>query len=200
MAYNSRGNAFLSGSEDGQMYLWRHELEWSPYKLETDSERCPSKFDVSTTCWTCDDRYALCSIGKNNASPGDCSIHVWDSKNLKRVHVLQFHHFNISILKAHPFDPRIVISGSRDGRLAVWDVVRGVVLSSHDNLGYLEGVQAPVDLLDGSFSPNGDKFVCGDLWGNAITFGFCENYPPESKAPPTQFFDTDFHALTRYPS
>lgn len=76
--------------------------------------------------WNCDDSLVITSVNDN-------SIKVCDSKEGKLLHVLSGHQKGVFVLEAHPFDPRLLLSGSFDGTLILWDVVGGVSLKAFFN-------------------------------------------------------------------
>ncbi|XVE67875.1 hypothetical protein DITRI_Ditri09bG0023100 [Diplodiscus trichospermus] len=69
-------------------------------------------FDV---CWIKEDTYIL-------TASGDQTIKVWDAQKKKCTGVLTGHTGSVKCLSSHPTNSDLVISGSRDGSFAIWDL------------------------------------------------------------------------------
>ncbi|KAL4378204.1 hypothetical protein GQ457_02G011980 [Hibiscus cannabinus] len=69
-------------------------------------------FDV---CWMKDDSHIL-------TASGDQTIKVWDVQEKKCIGVLMLHTGSVKCLSSHPTNSDIVVSGSRDGSFAIWDL------------------------------------------------------------------------------
>ncbi|WKA04355.1 hypothetical protein VitviT2T_022403 [Vitis vinifera] len=72
-------------------------------------------FDV---CWIKDDTCIL-------TASGDQSIKVWDAQEKKCTGMLMGHTGSVKSLCPHPSNPDLVVSGSRDGSFAIWDLRGG---------------------------------------------------------------------------
>ncbi|KAK9272145.1 hypothetical protein L1049_002516 [Liquidambar formosana] len=71
-----------------------------------------SIFDV---CWVKEDTHIL-------TASGDQTVKVWDAQEMKCIGVLLGHTGSVKSLCSHPTNPDLVVSGSRDGSFALWDL------------------------------------------------------------------------------
>ncbi|XVF16355.1 hypothetical protein REPUB_Repub10bG0024400 [Reevesia pubescens] len=69
-------------------------------------------FDV---CWIKEDTCIL-------TASGDQTIKVWDAQEKKCIGVLTGHTGSVKSLSSHPTNSGLVVSGSRDGSFAIWDL------------------------------------------------------------------------------
>ncbi|XP_022741170.1 denticleless protein homolog [Durio zibethinus] len=69
-------------------------------------------FDV---CWIKEDSHIL-------TASGDQTIKVWDVQERKCSGVLMLHTGSVKCLSSHPTNSDLVVSGSRDGSFAIWDL------------------------------------------------------------------------------
>ncbi|EXC20336.1 Denticleless-like protein [Morus notabilis] len=69
-------------------------------------------FDV---CWVKGDTQIL-------TASGDQTMKVWDVQEKKCIAMLMGHTGSVKSMYPHPTDPEIVVSGSRDGSFALWDM------------------------------------------------------------------------------
>ncbi|TYH64471.1 hypothetical protein ES332_D07G269800v1 [Gossypium tomentosum] len=69
-------------------------------------------FDV---CWIKEDSHIL-------TASGDQTIKVWDALEKKCIGVLMLHTGSVKCLSSHPTNSDLVVSGSRDGSFAIWDL------------------------------------------------------------------------------
>ncbi|KAH1080687.1 hypothetical protein J1N35_020448 [Gossypium stocksii] len=69
-------------------------------------------FDV---CWIKEDTHIL-------TASGDQTIKVWDAQDKKCAGVLMGHTGSVKCLSSHPTNSDLVLSGSRDGSFAIWDL------------------------------------------------------------------------------
>ncbi|KAG8489776.1 hypothetical protein CXB51_017937 [Gossypium anomalum] len=69
-------------------------------------------FDV---CWIKEDSHIL-------TASGDQTIKVWDALEKKCIRVLMLHTGSVKCLSSHPTNSDLVVSGSRDGSFAIWDL------------------------------------------------------------------------------
>ncbi|XP_051122888.1 uncharacterized protein LOC127245846 [Andrographis paniculata] len=66
-------------------------------------------------CWIKDDANML-------TASGDQSIKVWDTQEKTCIRALMGHTGSIKSISCHPTNQDLVVSGSRDGSFAVWDI------------------------------------------------------------------------------
>ncbi|KAL4363806.1 hypothetical protein GQ457_04G033550 [Hibiscus cannabinus] len=69
-------------------------------------------FDV---CWIKEGTHIL-------TASGDQTIKIWDAQDKKCTGVLMGHTGSVKCLSSHPTNSDIVVSGSRDGSFAIWDL------------------------------------------------------------------------------
>ncbi|XP_050383595.1 uncharacterized protein LOC126800295 [Argentina anserina] len=69
-------------------------------------------FDI---CWIKDDSQIV-------TASGDQTVKVWDIQEKKCTAVLIGHTGSVKSLSPHPTNPEIIVSGSRDGSFALWDM------------------------------------------------------------------------------
>ncbi|KAL8097734.1 uncharacterized protein LOC141686990 [Apium graveolens] len=101
--YNSRFSTTSSstfGQNAEKAKLW----EWAAHDNAI--------FDI---CWIKDDKNIL-------TASGDQSIKLWDAEEKKCLGVLLGHTGSIKSICSHPTNHDIILSGSRDGSFALWDL------------------------------------------------------------------------------
>lgn len=82
-----------------------------------DNFCCPS-------VWT--RRLSVCSMRMQIiAAVTDNSVRVWDAYTGVLLHRLSGHSRAVHVLEAHPWQPGLVLSGSYDGTLNIWDIAAG---------------------------------------------------------------------------
>ena len=91
----------------------------------------------------------------------------------------------VFVLKEHPYDSRLMLSGGYDGRAFLWNIVTGEPI--------LQIMNTPgTKIIEGSFSKDGTHVVIADTQGYFSMFG--------SGPPPAclkeQFFVRDYDQLT----
>ncbi|KAM0945844.1 putative transcription factor WD40-like family [Dioscorea sansibarensis] len=69
-------------------------------------------FDV---CWIKDDSHIV-------TASGDQSIKLWNAENRKCMGILAGHTGSVKSISPHASNPDIIVSGSRDGSFALWDL------------------------------------------------------------------------------
>ncbi|OMO69356.1 hypothetical protein COLO4_29103 [Corchorus olitorius] len=80
-------------------------------------------FDI---CWIKEDTHIL-------TSSGDQTIKVWDAVEKKCTGVLMGHTGSVKCLSSHPSNSDLVLSGSRDGSFAIWDLRCKINSTSRSN-------------------------------------------------------------------
>ena len=196
LQFSNRSLRFVSGSKDGTAHIWYYEKqEWKNIQLKM-SERLPhepvvdevelKKIKVNMVGWNCDDSFVLTSASDN-------SLRVWDSKTGKLVHSLREHKDDAFVIEAHPFDPRLVMTGGHDGYIIVWDISRGAVVNKYNNLIEGQGMGA---IYDAKWSRNGQTITTSDSHGHMAIIGFGDKKRHE-RVPEQVFFHTDYRPLVR---
>ncbi|KAI3503475.1 hypothetical protein L1887_31918 [Cichorium endivia] len=90
-------------------------------------------FDV---CWIKDDTTLLTACG-------DHSIKLWDSQEQKCIGGLIGHTGSVKSISTHPVNNDIIVSGSRDGSFALWDLRNSKRRRSHFSI-------SPIDIVHGA--------------------------------------------------
>eukprot|EP00939_MAST-03C_sp_MAST-3C-sp1_P000195 g195.t1 len=176
---------------------------------------------VTFAVWTCDGKYVVTSQGEqsrsssnNNASRSDDDassssneIRVWcgtTGRLVRRLVLGQGPLGIVWILRAHPVDPRVILSTGDDGRVALWDIERGVQIWSWINryrgeqapllggLGLTHG--DPVALADANFSADGTHFAVSDKQGRWSIFT-TGSEKPYALAMDEQYFRDDYSPI-----
>ncbi|KAJ0692638.1 putative transcription factor WD40-like family [Helianthus annuus] len=120
--YNTRVN-FPSSSTSAENAEKARKCEW----LAHDN----AVFDL---CWIKDDTNLLTACG-------DHSIKVWDSQERKCLFALTGHTGSVKSISAHPSNHDIIVSGSRDGSFALWDLRSFKSTRAHSNTLTIKTVQ-----------------------------------------------------------
>ncbi|RWS23747.1 bromodomain and WD repeat-containing protein 3-like protein, partial [Leptotrombidium deliense] len=197
LQFSNIGFRFVSGSKDGTANIWWFERqEWKSHLLNM-SEKLPGqpssdesdlkvKLRVNMVCWTCDDAYVITAVS-------DHSLKLWDSNTGKLVAIFKAHDDDVFVIEAHPFDPRVFLSGGHDGQIILWDVVQRKKIKTFIN--QIEG-QGQGSIFDCKFSPDGQFIASTDSHGNLTIYGFGSN-DRYKKVPKEVFFHTDYRPLIR---
>ncbi|KAJ3011578.1 Bromodomain and WD repeat-containing protein 3 [Thoreauomyces humboldtii] len=163
-----------------------HAIEEGPVLMEigtsagivTPAESAAEAVDgVTAVCWAADD----CRIA---AVLSDFIIRVCDPTSGGMLCTLQGHTKAVYHLDAHPTDPNVLLSGSYDGQIILWDIARGSKLR---NIAFGD------PLLGASFNVEGDLIGVVDMSGQAHFVGIAaEPYG----MPFEQFHGCDFDAVS----
>ncbi|KAJ0433150.1 putative transcription factor WD40-like family [Helianthus annuus] len=119
--------------EDGYVCLYNTRFKFSDSATRAENAEKARKcqwlahdnaiFDV---CWIKDDTNLLTACG-------DHSIKVWDSQERKCLLALTGHTGSVKSISAHPSNNDIIVSGSRDGSFALWDLRCAKSTRAHSN-------------------------------------------------------------------
>ncbi|XP_059642541.1 uncharacterized protein LOC132284445 [Cornus florida] len=145
--------------EFGYVSLYNTRLEFpsfSSYQENSEKARvCEwvahdnAIFDV---CWIKEDTSIL-------TASGDQSIKVWDAQEKKCIGALMGHTASVKSVCSHPTNPDVIVSGSRDGSFALWDL-RGSGKFCIDSFAAVHGAH---------ISPNGKRTRRGKAASMSIT-------------------------------
>nr|XP_043608556.1 denticleless protein homolog A [Erigeron canadensis] len=108
--------------EDGYVCLYNTRLKFSSLSTSAENREKARVFEwlahdnaIFDVCWIKDDTNLLTACG-------DHSIKVWDSQEKKCIEVLTGHTGSVKSISGHPSNNDIIVSGSRDGSFALWDL------------------------------------------------------------------------------
>eukprot|EP01134_Creolimax_fragrantissima_P007321 CFRG7321T1 len=137
---------------------------------------------VSMVCFNSDDTMVITAVG-------DYTVKIWNASTKEHTHTLLGHIGLIYVLEPHPTDPNVVMTAGHDGRLILWDIVRGCCLKmlwNHD-----EAMQYNESFADGRFSPDGLSIAMTDTFGHVCLYDEKLREQRMAEPPPQQFFETD---------
>ncbi|KAI3716972.1 hypothetical protein L1987_68231 [Smallanthus sonchifolius] len=127
--------------EDGYVCLYNTRLNFPSSSTSAENTEKARKckwlahdnavFDV---CWIKDDNNLLTACG-------DHSIKVWDSQERKCLLALTGHTGSVKSISAHPSNHDVIVSGSRDGSFALWDLRCSRSTRAHSNSLTIASVQ-----------------------------------------------------------
>ncbi|KAK1438817.1 hypothetical protein QVD17_04628 [Tagetes erecta] len=127
--------------EDGSVFLYNTQLKFASSATSAENAEKARKcqwrahdnaiFDV---CWIKDDTNLLTACG-------DHSIKVWDTQERKCLQALTGHTGSVKSISAHPSNNDIIVSGSRDGSFALWDLRCAKSVRVHSNTLKVASVQ-----------------------------------------------------------
>ncbi|PWA57632.1 transducin/WD40 repeat-like superfamily protein [Artemisia annua] len=117
-------NAHILGvsGEDGYVCLYNTRLKFDDSATTAEnaekarvSEWLAHDNAIFDLCWIKDDTNVLTACG-------DHSIRVWDTQEKKCIATLTGHTGSVKSISVHPSNNDVIVSGSRDGSVALWDL------------------------------------------------------------------------------
>ena len=193
------GDRILTASKDGQARIWEPDATGkrficsrvltTPIEAEalraqlnggsnSNSRRAPIVPAMHIACWSTDDRYVIASMGDN-------SIRVFDVESGNVTHNMRGHTSSTYVLQSNPLDSRLVMSASYDGKVIIWDIVKGMEVRVFDGSHY------NTQLVDGNWHPDGATLIVSDLAGQFSIFGTGDS-TRLLRAKYEQFLQTEF--------
>lgn len=178
---------FLSAALDQTVRIWTYiRGNWCSVVLRMNellpgSDACqadPILFACSLA-FSADDALVVTAVE-------DHSVKVWDSEKGHLLHVLTRHEQDIRFAVPHPLDPRLLLTGGRDGLVVLWDLRRGTIIMSH----VCRDEASDKGLRAAAFIPDGSRFVVGDDEGNLLHFWLGHTDALDG-LPEMLFFDTE---------
>ncbi|ERN09210.1 hypothetical protein AMTR_s00014p00252440 [Amborella trichopoda] len=120
---SSKGCHVLAVSdEEGYISFYNTQLNFPPLKGHSRSEvearlnawiaHHNAIFDI---CWIRDDAYIL-------TASGDQTIRIWDVEKKASLGIMKEHKASVKSLSSHPVNSDMIVSGSRDGSVILWDM------------------------------------------------------------------------------
>ena len=156
-----------------------------------------NKYNVTMNVWNSDDSLIITAIAYQNEFP----IKVWNAKNAVLVHEFANVHTNhIYVLEPHPTQPHLLLSGSHDGYVILWNLRQGCIVEKFYN--QIGSDTTHGGICDLKWSPLLDKFAATDSHGNFIVYGYESSTTTDVSAcynnvPSEQFFHYDYRPLVR---
>ncbi|KAK1281076.1 hypothetical protein QJS04_geneDACA002753 [Acorus gramineus] len=122
--FKSRLNSHLLAvsDEEGYVSFYNTRRELPSY------DTCREKTDEIKICeWSAHQNsvFDLCLIKDDSCiltASGDQMIKIWDVERQKCAGIMKGHTGSVKSLSSHPFNPDLIVSGSRDGSFALWDM------------------------------------------------------------------------------
>jgi len=147
IAFNADGTAFLVGSGDSPVRVWRTATREPIADLVSDDER--GKGPPYAAVFSPDGRTILTALGSETAR-------LWDAATGRPIGVPMRH---LDVVSHAVFDPwgRLVLTGGFDGTARLWDAASG------QPLGVPFDHQAPIRVV--SFDPSGRLVLTGGFDG-----------------------------------
>jgi len=136
------------------------------------------KMRISVLCWSTDSTHIV-------TSTSDRMIRVF-SDDGDLIHSLAEHEDECFVLCPHPVDASLVLSAGHDGKLVLWDIVKGSIV-------WKTMLEYPI--LEAKFSDDAFRIVVSDSWGAATMFGI-EDGKRYADLPLEQYFPTDYSPMT----
>ncbi|XP_015879303.2 uncharacterized protein LOC107415477 [Ziziphus jujuba] len=119
---NKNSHILAVSDEDGYVSLFdtRRQFASSSSHQENAEKARVSEWiahhnAVFDLCWIKEDTRIL-------SASGDQTIKVWDVEKRKCTEMLMGHTGSVKSMSPHPANPEIIVSGSRDGSFALWDM------------------------------------------------------------------------------
>ncbi|KAL8248687.1 hypothetical protein R6Q59_005555 [Mikania micrantha] len=119
---NKNAHILAVTGEDGYVCLYNTRLKFSSSSTSAENAEKARKCEwlahenaIFDVCWIKDDTKLLTACG-------DHSIKVWDSQERTCLLALTGHTGSVKSISAHPSNNDIIVSGSRDGSFALWDL------------------------------------------------------------------------------
>eukprot|EP00873_Tetraselmis_striata_P019505 jgi/Tetstr1/439769/TSEL_028182.t1 len=221
VAFSTSGHAIASASKDGNVLVWKRSNTragraprfdmWMCLKCDIDGQeqgasrqarRRASVPAVNQAVWTKDDQRIVTALSDNTLRVFDTSVRAAGSAvdlasgKGRLLFILRGHVQQVHVLSAHPSSPSVVMSAGYDGRVCVWDVVKGELLKTFttDHRGGTE--RDPVPVLDGHFSADGHSVVVTDVAGQASIYHTGSPHPFRL-AQYDQFLASDYAPVLR---
>ncbi|CAK8985892.1 Bromodomain and WD repeat-containing protein 1 (WD repeat-containing protein 9) [Durusdinium trenchii] len=178
--------------------------------MDGGRQRSSNKYKVPSldTCtWSGDDSFVIVLQSKKQRKNWDQTeyedlveffdqrVLIFNSYTGQIVHNIGAHRKPAYVVRAHPTDKHLFMTGGHDGQILVWDVYEGRILSKLP----ISSQFGPLTVLDGTFTPAGSSsasIVATDIGGRLILIG-SEDGTVYSGAYPEQFFKNDYAELLR---
>lgn len=179
VSFSPDGDRILSTSEDGTAKIFEmsdsFESQWSlvfslrvPSHAKSNSRyrRRAASPKLYWGIWSRDGSRVVCAAADNK-------IHVFDPTDASLCHSLPIHAGSCIVVEPHPRDSALMLSAGFDGRVAIFDCKRGLLLRSFDHC----TPQGKPSLLDAHWS-SGSEIVATDSEGCLTIFGTdaCEHF------------------------
>lgn len=180
--FNHDGFKFASGCRHGLVILYTYHPQTDTFttikttiQLGSDNDNDKKVLEIVSLTFNCDGSRLL-------VVTSDCVLRTFCTKTLQLDLVLNAHSDNIMFIDVHPFSPRFAITGGDDGKVFIWDLLKGVSI-------FTDVIDE--NIASGVYNPTGDGFTVGDKSGMLHFYGtgVLEEIPPQ------QFHLKDFQRV-----
>ncbi|KAA0057260.1 denticleless protein-like protein [Cucumis melo var. makuwa] len=118
----NNSHIFALSDEDGYVSLFNTRSRFSLFSSHEEnteksrvSEWEAHRNAVFDVCWIKDDTQMI-------TASGDQSMKLWDVQEMECIGILRGHKGSVKSISSHPTNHDLIVSGSRDGSFALWDL------------------------------------------------------------------------------
>ncbi|XP_038905419.1 denticleless protein homolog [Benincasa hispida] len=118
----NNSHVFALSDEDGYVSLFNTRTRFSLFSSHEEnteksrvSEWEAHRNAVFDVCWIKDDTQMI-------TASGDQSMKLWDVQEMECIGILRGHKGSVKSISSHPTNHDLILSGSRDGSFALWDL------------------------------------------------------------------------------
>ncbi|KAF2651837.1 WD40 repeat-like protein [Lophiostoma macrostomum CBS 122681] len=110
-------NLIATAGRDGYIHIWDKRTQQKALRIES-----PYKLISALTCNT-PRNFLAAGIENPEDGPGVCPVYIWDQRNISapQLSFTESHTDTITNLKLHPDLPTLLLSGSTDGLINIFD-------------------------------------------------------------------------------
>jgi hypothetical protein len=158
--FNHDGLKFATGCRHGLLILYTYHPTTDSYTtikttIQIGTEDDKTMLEIVSLTFNCDGTRLL-------VVTSDCILRTYCTKTLELDFVLKGHSDSIMFIDVHPMSPRFALTGGEDGKIFIWDLLKGVSIFT--------------DLIDentasGVYNPTGNGFTIGDKSGMLHFYG-----------------------------
>ncbi|KAJ4729284.1 denticleless protein-like [Melia azedarach] len=119
---SKNSHIFAVSDEDGYVSLFDSRRKFTSFTCHQENTEKARLSDwvahqnaIFDLCWIKEDKNIL-------TASGDQTIKIWDAEEKKCISALMGHTGSIKSLCSHPTNSDLLVSGSRDGSFAIWDL------------------------------------------------------------------------------
>jgi WD40 repeat protein len=190
VCFSEFGDVFASCCKHGTLTVYKYNESENSYKDISVSvhefakselahldhvSQMEKHIDIPLMAWSCNDSMILTASGDN-------AIRGWNSNDLTHACTLLGHSDAVSLLLAHPLNPRFALSAGLDGRMFIWDLYKGKSIFED---------KIPEQIVCGNITPDGNLLILTDYSGSMYFYGIGFGQTFED-VPSEQFFLLDW--------